>query len=152
MSAYNNTTYSPSKDNRSYVKNINGSASGVTGTSLSYQWYLCVGSGTDATSFGTVTNISTATSISNIDVTSYGANFNTAYKLALTVTDDLGESVTAWSPDSTIYVIPAAPTISIINNKSDTNWDSSHNVNPSHFEDGIRINYNENNTGLTREL
>jgi hypothetical protein len=36
MSAYNNTTYSPSKDNRSYVKNINGSASGVAGTSLSY--------------------------------------------------------------------------------------------------------------------
>ena len=149
MSAYNNTTYSPSKDNRSYVKNINGSASGVTGTSLSYQWYLCVGSGTDATSFGTVTNISTATSLSNIDVTSYGANFNTAYKLALTVTDDLGESVTAWS--STVYVIPAAPTISsIYNQKGSSN--KGGNTNNSHFEDGIRINYNENNTGLTREL
>lgn len=151
MSAYNNTTYSPSKDGRSYVKNINGSASGVTGTSLSYQWYLCVGSGTGASSFGTVTGISTATSLSNIDVTSYGANFNTAYKLALTVTDDLGESVTAWSPDSTIYVIPAAPTISSIYNQKGSG-NKGGNTNDSHFEDGIRINYNENNTGLTREL
>lgn len=150
MSAYNNTTYSPSKDNRSYVKNINGSASGVTGTSLSYQWYLCVGSGTDATSFETVTNISTATSLSNIDVTSYGANFNTAYKLALTVTDDLGESATAWSPDSNIYVIPPAPTISYVyNQKSDSNVSTA---NASHFGRYIRIYYSENNTGLTRKL
>lgn len=149
MSAYNNTTYSPSKDNRSYVKNINGSASGVTGTSLSYQWKLCVGSGTGASSFGTVANISTATSISNIDVTSYGANFNTAYKLALTVTDDLGEFTTAYS--STVYVIPAAPTISSIYNQKGSG-NKGGNTNNSHFEDGIRINYNENNTGLTREL
>ena len=149
MSAYNNTTYSPSKDNRSYVKNINGSASGVTGTSLSYQWKLCVGSGTGASSFETVTNISTATSISNIDVTSYGANFGTAYKLALTVTDDLGEFTTAYS--STVYVIPAAPTISSIYNQKGSG-NKGGNTNDSHFEDGIRINYNENNTGLTREL
>ena len=149
MSAYNNTTYSPSKDSRSYVKNINGSASGVTGTSLSYQWKLCVGSGTGASSFGTVTNISTTTSLSNIDVTSYGATFNTAYRLALTVTDDLGEFTTAYS--STVYVIPAAPTISsIYNQKGSSN--KGGNTNNSHFEDGIRINYNENNTGLTREL
>lgn len=149
MSAYNNTTYSPSKDNRSYVKNINGSASGVTGTSLSYQWKLCVGSGTGASSYGTVTNISTATSLSNIDVTSYGATFNTAYRLALTVTDDLGESATAYS--STVYVIPAAPTISSIYNQKGSG-NKGGNTNNSHFEDGIRINYNENNTGLTREL
>ena len=143
-------TYTPSASSRSYVKNINGSASGVTGTSLSYQWYLCVGSGTDATSFGTVTNISTATSLSNIDVTSYGANFNTAYKLALTVTDDLGESVTAWS--STVYVIPPAPTNSTIYNQKGSG-NKGGNTYPSHFEDGIRIVYSPtNNTGVTREL
>lgn len=148
MSAYNNTTYTPSTRD-GYVKNVNGSASGVTGTSISYQWKLCVGSGTTATSYGTVTNISTATSLSNIDVTSYGATFNTAYRLALTVTDDLGESATAYS--STIYAIPAAPTISAIYNQK-ASGNKGGNANDSHFEDGIRINYSENNTGLTREL
>lgn len=143
-------TYTPSVSSRSYVKNINGSASGVTGTNVTYQWKLCVGSGTGATSFGTVTNISTATSLSNIDVTSYGATFNTAYRLALTVTDDLGESATAYSPDSTIYVIPPAPTISSIYNQKGSSNKSG--TNSSHFEDGIRINYNVNNTGVSKEL
>jgi hypothetical protein len=69
--------------------------------------------------------------------------------LALTVTDDLGESATAYS--STVYVIPAAPTISSIYNRKGSG-NKGGNTNNSHFEDGIRINYNENNTGLTREL
>lgn len=146
MSPYNNVTYTPSVRD-GYVKNINGSANNVTGTNLSYQWKLLVGSGSSATS----TNISTANAFTNIDVTAYGVTFNTTYQLALVVTDDLGESATAYS--STVYGIPAAPTISIINNKSDTNWDSSHNVNPSHFEDGIRIKYNpDNNNGINSRV
>jgi hypothetical protein len=142
-------TYTPSKSSRSYVKNINGTASGVTGTSVTYQWKLCVGNGTGATSFETVTNISTDTSLTNIDVTAYGANFNTAYKLALVVIDDLGESSsTVYSSD--IFCIPAAPTISSIYNQKDSSNKSG--TNSSHFEDGIRINYNENNTGISKEL
>ena len=150
MSAYNNTTYSPSVRN-GYVKNINGSARNVTKDSaatLTYQWKLQIGSGTSATSYGTTTNISIATSLSNIDVTSYGATFNTAYRLALTVTDDLGESATAYS--SEVFAIPAIPTITIINNKSDTNYGG--NTNNSHFDNGLRIKYSAENTGITREL
>ena len=142
-------TYTPSTRD-GYAKNINGSANGVTGTNVSYQWKLCVGSGTSATSYGTVTNISTATSLSNIDVTSYGATFNTAYKLALVVTDDLGESSSTVYSSNT-YAIPAAPTISnIYNQKASGNKTGT---NSSHFEDGIRIVYSPtNNTGVTREL
>lgn len=146
MSAYNNVTYTPSVRD-GYVKNINGSASNVTGTNKSYQWKLLIGSGSSATS----ANISTSASFTNVDVTAYGVTFNSIYQLALVVTDDLGESATAYS--STVYGIPAAPTISIINNKSDTNWDSSHNVNPSHFENGIRVKYNpNNNNGINKRV
>ena len=146
MSPYNNVTYTPSVRD-GYVKNINGSATNVTGTNKSYQWKLLIGSGSSATS----TNISTSSSFTNVDVTAYGVTFNSTYQLALVVTDDLGESATAYS--STVYGIPAAPTISIINNKSDTNWDSSHNVNPSHFENGIRVKYNpNNNNGINKRV
>ena len=146
MSAYNNVTYTPSVRD-GYVKNINGSATNVTGTNKSYQWKLLIGSGSSATS----TNISTSASFTNVDVTAYGVTFNSTYQLALVVTDDLGESATAYS--TTVYGIPAAPTISIINNKSDTNWDSSHNVNPSHFENGIRVKYNpNNNNGINKRV
>lgn len=140
--------YTPSKNSRSYVKNINGTASGVTGTNVTYHWKLCVGSGTGATSFGTVTEISTDTSFSNIDVTAYGATFNTAYKLALVVTDGLGESSpTVYS--SNIFCIPAAPTI-IIYNKSDA--DSNVSGAASYFEKYLRIKYSENNTGVSKIL
>lgn len=140
-------SYSPSKRD-GYVKNINGSASGVTGTSLTYQWKLLVGSGVDTTSFGTSTNISNATSLSNIDVTSYGATFNTAYKLRLRVTDDLGEWVE--KDTTTVFAIPAAPSIySIKNQKAASN---ASNTAAAHFDGGMRFYYNENNTGLTREL
>ena len=146
MEPYNRATYTPSVRD-GYVKNINGSAANVTGTNVSYQWKLLIGSGSSATS----ANISTSSSFTNVDVTAYGVTFNSTYQLALVVTDDLGESATAYS--STVYGIPAAPTISIINNRSDTNWDSSHNVNPSHFEDGIRVKYNpNNNNGINKRV
>lgn len=140
-------SYSPSKRD-GYVKNINGSASGVTGTSLTYQWKLLVGSGVDTTSFGTSTNISNTTSLSNIDVTSYGATFNTAYKLRLRVTDDLGEWVE--KDTTTVFAIPAAPSISSIKNQKAAS--NASNTAAAHFDSGMRFYYSENNTGLTREL
>ena len=148
MSAYNNTTYLPSTRD-GYVKNINGSAvvTKDSAATLTYQWKLQVGSSASATSYGTVTNISTATSLSNIDVTSYGANFNTAYRLALTITDDIGETATGYS--STIFAIPAAPTITVYNRKGNSN---ASNTNSSHFDDGMRFVYSQNNTGITRQL
>ncbi len=130
-----------------YVKNINGSAT-VNKVGMSYQWKLLVASGVNGTNFNTITNISTNTSLSNIDVTNYGATFNTAYKLRLVVTDSLGE--TAQADSSTIYGIPAAPTISnVFNQKDDSDVG---NANSSHFGRYIRIKYSENNTGCTRQL
>ena len=148
-------TYSPSSstNNRSYVKNINGSASNVTkdnAATLTYQWKLLIGNGVDVaeSSITTATNISTATSLSNIDVTSYGASFNKAYRLQLVVTDDVGDTASAIS--SQIFCIPAAPTISsIYNQKSNSNVSGA---NTAHFGRYIRIYYSTNNTGLTREL
>ena len=121
-------TYQPEVRN-GYVKNINGSAT-VNKGGMSYQWKLLVASGVDGTDFNTVTNISTNTSLSNIDVTSYGATFNTAYKLRLVVTDGCE---TTYADSGTIYGIPAAPTIQdsdVINQKGDSNVA---NANPSHF-------------------
>lgn len=139
-------TFAPTVRN-GYVKNINGSAI-VNKEGMSYQWKLLVASGVNGTNFNTVTNISTNTSLSNIDVTSYGATFNTAYKLRLVVTDSLGE--TTYADSGTIYGIPAAPTIlNVFNQKDDSDVG---NANSSHFGKDIRIKYSENNTGCTKQL
>ncbi len=138
-------TFLPSTRN-GYVKNINGSANNITKdneATLSYQWKLQVGSSASATTYSTTTNISTATSLTNIDVTSYGATFNTAYRLALTVTDDLGDYATGYS--STIYAIPAAPTITFYNQYSNSNLSTT---NSSHFGTNVRFKYSTENTGI----
>lgn len=142
-------TYSPTKDGRSYVTNISASANNVTGTNLTYQWALRVGSGTGAATFNSVTNISNNWTLGNVDVTAYGADFDTAYKLQLTVTDDLGESAVKQSDN--VFCIPSAPTISSIKNKNSKTENTS-GTNTSHFDQGLSFIYNENNTGLTREL
>lgn len=144
-------TYSPSKNGRNYVKNISASANNVTGTNLTYQWALRVGSGTGATTFNSVTNISNNQTLGNIDVTAYGAHFDTAYKLQLTVTDDLGESAVKQSSDNNVFCIPDAPAISSIKNKN-SKTDNTSGTNESHFDQGLSFIYAENNTGLTREL
>lgn len=141
-------TYTPVTRN-GYVTNINGSASGVTGTSLSYQWKLCIGSTAAATSYGNEVNISTDTSISNYDVTGCaGMNFNKAYKLKLRVTDDLGEYAEAES--SNVFAIPAAPTLSSVYNQFANS--NATNTNSAHYEDGVRFVFSEVNTGITRTI
>lgn len=151
MSPYNNITYIPSTVvsgvERQYVKNINGSANGVIGNNLTYQWKLCVGNSVNATSYNTETDINTEKSLSNIDVTFYGADFNTAYKLKLTVTDDLEEYYEAYSSD--VFIIAAAPSTTMVNLN---NTKQSTGVgNPAYFEKYIRVSYNQN-TGITKQL
>lgn len=141
-------TYTPvTRDG--YVTNINGSANGVTGTNLSYQWKLCIGNTAAATSYGDGVNISTDTSISNYDVTSCaGMNFNKSYKLKLVVTDDLGESAQAIS--SNVFAIPAAPTLSNIYNQFANS--NANNTNSAHYENGVRFVFSQVNTGITRSI
>lgn len=145
------TALTPSVGDRNYVKNIDGSASNVTKDSeatLTYNWYLVTANTAGGTPETQQTRFSTATSLSNIDVTTSGVtNFNMAYKLRLIVVDDLGEQARADSED--IYCIPAAQTLTIYNNRA--NSDKS-NTNVSHFEDYIRFKYDKVMTGVTREL
>lgn len=151
MSAYNDITYTPSVRN-GYVTNINGSAvvTKDSNATLTYQWKLEVGSGVSATTFDTSTDIDTTASLSEIDVTQYGANFNTAYRLYLKITDDIGEFAELRSTN--VFAIPAIPTINTYNRKNDSNCS---NTNNTHFEDGIRVIYgnSENiNTGAIKQL
>lgn len=162
MSAYNNTTYTPNiiiqNTARSYVKSITGSttATSSTGTISKYYWKLQVWAKTTdaaAPSWSGGTNIgnpTTVNTLSSTDVTKYNATFNTAYRLAVIVEDDIGEQSTeAYS--GTIFGIPPAPTVSVIYNQKGSSNKSG--TNSSHFEDGIRINYNTpENTGVTRTL
>lgn len=143
-------TFSPnitvSSYTRDYVKNINGTATNVNGNNLTYQWALCISDSADSSSFNTEVPISTATSLSNIDVTAYGADFNTAYKLKLTVRDGV-ESAEAVS--SQIFCIPPAPTIQIYNQNGEGNLDGT---DYRYFGRYIRIRYNVLNTGVTKKL
>ena len=144
------TAFTPSV-NRNYVKNINGSASNVefdSDATVTYNWYLVTANTADGTPETQQTRFSAATSLSNIDVTASGVtNFNMAYKLRLIVIDDLGEQASADSDN--IFCIPAAQTLTIYNNKA--NSDKS-NTNAYHFEDYIRFKYDKAMTGVTREL
>ena len=145
------TALTPSVGDRNYVKNIDGSASNVTKDSeatLTYNWYLVTANTANGTPGTQQTRFSTATGLSNIDVTASGVtNFNMAYKLRLIVIDDLGEQASADS--NNIFCIPAAQTLTIYNNKA--NNDKS-NTNTYHFEDYIRFKYDKVMTGVTREL
>ena len=155
-------TYSPNiiiqNTARSYVKSITGSttATSSTGTVSKYYWKLQVWAKTTdaaAPSWSGGTNIgnpTTVNTLSSTDVTKYNATFNTAYRLAVIVEDDIGEQSTeAYS--GTIFGIPPAPTVSVIYNQKGSSNKSG--TNSSHFEDGIRINYNTpENTGVTRTL
>lgn len=156
-------TYSPNiiiqNTARSYVKSITGSttATSSTGTVSKYYWKLQVWAKTtdaDAPSWSggtSIGNYTTTKTLSSTDVTKYNATFNTAYRLAVIVEDDIGEQSTeAYS--GTIFGIPPAPTVNAVyNQKADSN--KGGNTNPSHFENGIRIKYNTpENTGVTRTL
>lgn len=139
-------TFLPSTRN-GYVKNINGSASNITkdseATSLTYSWKLCIGNTSEATSYTPGSEISTSTSINNIDVTQYGITFNNCYKLQLTVTDDVGDSATVQSTN--VFAIPAAPTIIFYNQHADSNVSTA---NTSHFGSKVRFKYSTENTGI----
>lgn len=145
------TAFTPSVEDRNYVKNINGSASNVTKDSeaiLTYNWYLVTANTANGTPGTQQTRFSTATSLSNIDVTASGVtNFNMAYKLRLIVIDDLGEQASADSDN--IFCIPTAQTLTIYNNRANSN---KSNTNAYHFEDYIRFKYNKVMTGITKEL
>lgn len=151
------TAFTPSVEvggtNRNYVKNINGSASNVTKDSeatLTYYWYLVTANTANGTPETQQSNFSTATSFSNIDVTTLTCgvtNFNMAYKLRLIVEDDLKEQASADS--SQIFCIPPAQTFTIYNNRADGN---KSNTNASHFEDYVRFRYDKVMTGVTKEL
>ena len=151
------TAFTPSitmtdEENRDYVKNINGSASNVefdSEATVTYNWYLVTANTANGTPGTQQTRFSTATSLSNIDVTANGVtDFNMAYKLRLIVIDDLGEQASADS--SQIFCIPPAQTLTIYNNNKVDSDES--NTNAYHFEDYIRFKYNKVMTGVTREL
>lgn len=139
-------TFLPSTRN-GYVKNINGSASNVTkdseATSLTYSWKLCIGNTSSATSYTPGSEISTNTSINNIDVTQYGVTFNKCYKLQLTVTDDVGDSATVQSTN--VFAIPAAPTVIFYNQHANSDVSTA---NSSHFGSKVRFKYSAENTGI----
>ena len=137
--------YSPSARD-GYAININGSASNITGTNLTYKWRLLTKTGSSGTPNTTNTVFSTASSFSNVDVTAYGANFNTSYRLQLTVTDDIGEQAIGYS--TKIFYIPSASSIQIININDDND---AVNGNTAHFGRYIRIKSNIN-TGIIQTL
>lgn len=141
-----NMTFSPVVRD-GYAKNINGTAiiTKDPDATLTYQWKLQYVNGVNNSinASSSTTNISTAISLSDIDVTLYGANFDTAYRLCLTITDDLNESVTGYS--SQTFGIPAAPTITFINQHNDSNVIGT---TIGHFDTNVRFKYSVNNTGI----
>lgn len=141
-----NMTFSPVVRD-GYAKNINGTAiiTKDPDATLTYQWKLQYVNGVNNSinASSSTTNISTAISLSDIDVTLYGANFDTAYRLCLTITDDLNESVTDYS--SQIFGIPAAPTITFYNQHNDSNVIGT---TIGHFDTNVRFKYSVNNTGI----
>ena len=146
------TAFTPSVEGRNCVKNINGSAFNVTKDSeatLTYYWYLVTANTANGTPETQYTDyFSTDTSFNNIDVTASGVTkFNMAYKLRLIVEDDLKEQARVDSDN--IFCIPAAQTLTIYNNRANSN---KSNTNAFHFEDYIRFKYDKVMAGVTREL
>lgn len=144
-------TYSPSVQNRDYVKNIRVNAPTVTSdpaATLTYDWRFLTGAATSSSTPATAGTIfGHAISYNNLDVTVNGVGFNEAYKLQLTVTDDLGESATLASANA--FCIPAAPTVVIYNQKANSNVATA---NSSHFGRYIRVKHSEENSGISKEL
>ncbi len=142
---------------RNYVKNITGAveSTGYSGATFTYVWEIQtqqINTSLDPNGWATLpSSINTSSpQLSKTDVTLMGVNFNTAYRLKVTITDDIGESAVGYSRDNedneVIFVIAPAPTISsIINNNSDNDLD---NTNKYHFRNGIRIKYSGTNTGI----
>lgn len=153
-------TYNPTitiqNSEKSYVKDINGSvtASSSKGSISKYYWKLQVWNRTSTSaapvwSGGNSIATTTTNEIKNKDVTNYNATFNTAYRLAVIVEDDIGEQSTeAYS--STIFGIPPVPTITAIYNRDNTS--NRPNTNPTHFNNGLRIIYSGINEGVTRTV
>lgn len=144
-------TYSPSVQNRDYVKNIRVDTPTITkdpGANLTYHWQFLIG---DATSSSDPSDLQRefgmSASYTNLDVTTGGVGFNNSYRLKLTVIDDLGESATKNSINT--FCIPAAPTIVIYNQRADDNVQTA---NPLHFGRYIRVKYSEENNGVDKEL
>lgn len=170
VSMTTNDSYQPQvsidSENKIYAKVINGTATGVSvdpsSTRISYNWKIYTGTietSSENIIWSSGYTIGTGASLTNIDITlnkdSFdGVGFNTAYKLELTVTDDIGESISKFATEEedkiVIYAIPPAPTVlSIINRKDSTN---ALNTNPVHFWNGMRFNYNTNNTGIVSKI
>ena len=145
------TTYSPSVQNRDYVKNIRIDTPTITkdpGATLSYSWKFLIGIATsDSDPSDIQRQFGTSASYTNLDVTIGGVGFNNSYRLQLTVTDDLGESATKNS--NNIFCIPTVPTIVIYNQKANSNVSTA---NESHFGRYIRVKYSEENNGVDKEL
>lgn len=165
VSMTTNDSYQPQvsidSENKIYAKVINGTATGVSvdpsSTRISYNWKIYTGTietSSENIIWSSGYTIGTGASLTNIDITlnkdSFdGVGFNTAYKLELTVTDDIGESISKFATEEdeiVIYAIPPAPTVLSIINRKDS-IDAS-NTNPLHFWNGMRFNYNTNNTGI----
>ena len=144
-------TYTPTVQSRNYVKNIQVNAPTVTSdpaATLTYDWRFLTGAATSSSTPATAETIfGHATSYNNLDVTVNGVGFNEAYKLQLTVTDDLGESATLASANA--FCIPAAPTVVIYNQKANSNVATA---NSSHFGRYIRVKHSEENSGISKEL
>lgn len=148
-------TYTPSINSRDFVTDISIAAPTVTkdpNATLTYNWKFLTGDATSSSAPATAQkSIGSATSYNKIDVTTYGVGFNNSYKLQLTITDDIGEAVTATSSNE--FCVPAAPTITIINQQGDSNV-----ANAAHFGRYIRVKYQGYgspavyNNGFTKKL
>lgn len=145
-------TFTPTVQNRYYVKNIKLDTPTITkdpSATLTYSWKFLTGTATSSSAPSTEQTVfGNATSYSNLDVTTGGVGFNNSYRVQLTVTDDLGESATKISTNA--FCIPSAPTITVYNQLASSNVSTA---NTAYFGRYIRIYYNPtNNNGLTKKL
>lgn len=151
-----NDNYDPSTTvsgvTRKYAKVVNGSATVTydtthSGSIVSYNWIIEYIDGVTGTNFNSpnrTSQISSNSSFSGVNVVNYGVGFNKAYRLALTVTDDVGDTATDYS---NVFGIPAAPTISNIFNKHDGENVSDAIATDFYYQ--LRFVYNVNNTGIS---